>query len=124
MRIAIRCALTVAVALSLALAGCMSCSVNQDPDLLKERTARTTAALKQDARAVASGVREGWSRDHPLDLNRATRSELASLPGISAAQADRIIENRPYGAPDDLLHRRILTQREFDRIADRLTVKK
>ncbi len=102
----------------------MSCSVNQDPDQLKEKTARTTAALKQDARAVASGVREGWSRDQPLDLNHATRAQLASLPGISSAQADRIVENRPYSAPDELVHRRILTQREFDRIADRVTAKK
>jgi DNA uptake protein ComE-like DNA-binding protein len=124
MRMATRVALATAAGASLAMSGCMSCSVNQNPEQLKERTAQTTAALKRDARAVASGVREGWSRERPLDLNRATRSQLASLPGITSTQAGRIVQNRPYDRPDELVQRRILTKQEFDKIADRVTAKK
>jgi DNA uptake protein ComE-like DNA-binding protein len=113
--------LALVLAGSCSLYGCMSCSVNQDPQKLQEKTAQTTAALKSDARAVAAGVREGWSRNKPLDLNRATREQLESLPGITPARAQAIIAHRPYRAPDELVSRDILSRREFDRIADRVT---
>ncbi len=124
MRIWILAPPLAAAGLALILTGCFSCSVKQNPQQLKEKTAETTAALKSDAKAVASGVREGWSRDKPLDVNHATKAQLEGLPGISAAAADRIIANRPYAKPDDLLSRGILARREYERISDQLTAKK
>ncbi len=124
MRIWILAPPLAAAGLALILTGCFSCSVKQNPQQLKEKTAETTAALKSDAKAVASGVREGWSRDKPLDVNHATKAQLEGLPGISAAAADRIIANRPYAKSDDLLSRGILTRREYERISDQLTAKK
>lgn len=106
------------------LTGCMSCSTRQDPDQLRKKTAETTANLKQDAKAVAQGIREGWSRDHRLNLNTATREQLASLPGITPRQAARIASNRPYSAPEDLVQKRVLTREEYAKIADKVTVKK
>ncbi|HSB76893.1 MAG TPA: helix-hairpin-helix domain-containing protein [Terriglobales bacterium] len=112
------------IILSLALAGCTACFVRQNPQQLKEKTAQTTAALKRDAKAVAAGVREGWSRDKPLNVNTATPAQLASLPGINASKAERIVANRPYSKPEDLLNRGVLSRRDYERIADLLTVKK
>jgi len=37
--------------------------------------------------------------------------------------ARRIVEGRPYGDAHELVDRRILTEREFGRIADRVTVR-
>jgi len=91
---------------------------------LKERTAEATANMKRDAKAVAAGVKEGWSRDRPLDLNSASKEDLTVLPGISAADADKIIAGRPYDSPDDLLSRRILSKAKFDQIADQVKVKR
>jgi DNA uptake protein ComE-like DNA-binding protein len=73
----------VATVLLAALAACTS---KQDPQELKEKTARATAELKVDAKAVAAGIREGWSRDKPLDVNSATREQLITLPGVSEAR--------------------------------------
>ena len=112
------------IILSLALAGCTACFVRQNPQQLKEKTAQTTAALKRDAKAVAAGVREGWSRDKPLNVNTATPAQLASLPGITSAKAERIVANRPYSKPEDLVSRGVLSRRNYERIADLLTVKK
>jgi competence protein ComEA len=90
----------------------------------KEQTAQATAELKSDAKAVASGIREGWSRDKPLDLNTATKEQLTSLPGITAAEANRVIARHPYNEPGELVTRRIMPKSEYDKIADRLTAKK
>ena len=106
------------------LCGLAACTTNQNPQELKEKTARATAELKVDAKAVAAGVREGWSRDKPLDVNTATREQLLSLPGVTAAEADRVIAGRPYDDPGQLVTRHILPQRKYDKIADRLTAKK
>jgi len=106
----------------LSLAGCTQQPQNSQD--LREKTAETTAEMKRDAKAVASGIREGWSRDKPLDLNSATRDDLISLPGVDDAAADRVIAGRPYDEPRELVARRILSKTKFDRIADRVTTKR
>ena len=113
--------LVLAILLSVALTGCTSKQNSQD---IKEKTARATEAVKRDARAVAAGICEGWSRDKPLDLNAATKQQLLSLPGLTSAQADRIIAHRPYDKTSDLLTQRIIPKPEYDKIADLVTVKK
>jgi len=104
-----------------ALAGCTQPQNSQD---LKEKTAQATAEVKRDAKAVAAGIREGWSRDKPLDLNTAKKEELLSLPGMTEAEADRVIAGRPYDDPNDLVKRHILAKAEYDKIADQVTAKK
>src|SRR5205807_9092516 len=106
------------------LIGLVACSSNQSSEDIKEKTAQATAEIKQGAKAVAEGVREGWSRDKPLNLNTATKEDLLKLPGITPAQAGRIIAGRPYDDPKDLVTRRILPKTEYDKISDRLTAKK
>jgi len=113
--------LVLAIFLLVALAGCTS---KQNPQDIKEKTARATEEVKRDARAVAAGIREGWSRDKPLDLNAATKEQFLSLPGLTSAQADRIIAHRPYDKTSDLLTRRIIPKAEYGKIADLVTVKK
>ena len=108
----------------LLLAALAGCSQQQNSQDLKEQTAQTTAEVKRDAKAVAAGISEGWSRDKPLDLNTATKERLLSLPGVTAAEADRVIAGRPYSEPGEVVTRRIMTKIEYDKIADRVTAKK
>ena len=110
-----------AILLLAALSGCTQQQNSQD---LKEKTAQATAQVKRDAKAVAEGIREGWSRDKPLDLNTATKEQLMGLPGVTSAEADRVIAGRPYNEPGELVRRRIMPKAKYDRIADRLTAKK
>ena len=58
----------------------------------------------------------------PLDLNTASRRAIEKLPGITPSMARRVVEGRPYEEPHELVERRILTEREFQRVADRVTV--
>ena len=58
-----------------------------------------------------------------VDLNAGSRRAIENLPGVTPSMARRIVEGRPYGDAHELVDRRILTEREFGRIADRVTVR-
>jgi competence protein ComEA len=110
-----------AVVLLLLLAACTT--RNPTPDEVRERTAQATSDIRRDAKAVAEGVKEGWNRGQPLDVNRASKDQLLSLPGMTDAEADRIIAQRPYSSASELVSRRVISQSEYDKIKDQVTAK-
>jgi len=116
--------LTIAISACSLFTGCLSCNTKQNPEQLREKTAEATAELKQDAKAVAQGVREGWSRNNPLDINKASREQLTSLPGLTPERADHVIEQRPYNDAHELVTRHVISEAEYDRIRDRITARK
>ena len=102
----------------------MACSnQKQSPEELKEKTAQATQDLKQNAKAVAEGVKEGWNKDKDkqVNLNSASKDDLMSLPGMTSDWAEGIIGGRPYYAPSDLLKNHVVPKGEYNRIADRIT---
>ncbi len=96
---------------------------SQNPEEIREKTAQATANVKANATAVAQGVKEGLTRGNKVDLNNATKNQLMALPGITETAADRIIANRPYAAPEDLVKKKVLTPHEYDRISGQVGVK-
>ena len=96
----------------------------QNPDELREKTAQATAQFKKDTKAIAQGIKEGWNRDNPLNINDASKQQLSRLPGISDSQAQTIIDNRPYDNSGQLVSRRVLTQSQYDKIKGDVTAKK
>ena len=119
-------ALTVTAA-PLFFTACTTCTGKpESPDQVRQQTAQATAELKDNAKAVAQGVRDGLTRpsaDKPVDINTASKSRLTALPGIDDATADRIIAGRPYSSEHDLLEKRIVSRDEYSKIADSITVK-
>src|SRR5579871_1877916 len=109
--------LTAAVLIALG-----ACSPNETPDQIRERTARDTATLKRDSKAVAEGIKDGLTDKKAVDLNHASRGELAALPGVDDRTADHIIAERPYANPHQLVSRHVLSEDEYSRIQDRVTV--
>lgn len=60
--------------------------------------------MKTDLPHMASPlVQMEEARDHRIDLNLATLSELESLPNIGAVKAKRIMAARPFISVHDLL---------------------
>jgi DNA uptake protein ComE-like DNA-binding protein len=118
----------VVSAVPLVFTGCNACNTRpSSPDQVREKTAEATAELKENAKAVAQGVKEGLTRpspDKPLDLNTASKSALMGLPGMDDSSADRVIAGRPYSSEHQLLERRIISREEYNKIADSITVKK
>jgi DNA uptake protein ComE-like DNA-binding protein len=62
-------------------------------------------------------------RPAAIDLNTASLRRVEELPGVTPSMARRIVDGRPYGDTHELVERGILTERELDRILDRVTVK-
>lgn len=102
----------------LLLTGCTNAS--RSPDAIRQDTASATAAAARDAKAVAQGVVEGLKTKGPLNINRASQTDLANLPGIDDATAQRIVAGRPYQNSAELLRRRIISKPEYDRIANQI----
>ena len=57
----------------------------------------------------------------PVDVNRATESELARLPGVGPALASRIVAARPFAGLDDLRRVRGLRRTTLERLRPLVT---
>ena len=87
---------------------------------LKE--AAKTAA--EQAHAAAQGVKEGWEKSgsRKVDLNSATESELANVPGITRRDARKIVAQRPFSSPRELVDKRIISEERYAEIQNQITV--
>jgi DNA uptake protein ComE-like DNA-binding protein len=132
--------------LAMALPGCYH-STSENDQQVRQKSADATRDLQKGAKqlaadtkvaaanavdgvnAVAQGVKDGvnssksGSNDDRVDINSASTARLALLPGISISKAHDIVQGRPYRNPATLVHRGLLTQEQYDRIADKVTAK-
>jgi DNA uptake protein ComE-like DNA-binding protein len=131
-----------ALASCIALLWIAGCATGPQSDQqIRQNAARTTEQAKveakqaaaeakvaaahaaRDARDIAAGVKEGLHSDNSaastdsVDINSAGEARLTTLPGITRARARRIIANRPYARPRDLVSKGVLTRAEYDRIS-------
>ncbi len=92
-----------------------------DQIVVPSRDERGSAGGPSPTSAAGSGAGHG-----PVDLNRATASELDALPGIGPVTANKIIaarDEKPFASVDELRSRKILGPATFDKIKDLVVVR-
>ncbi len=77
-----------------------------------------SAADKQPSGAPAIAAEP--AKTDLIDINSADAKTLASLPGIGDVRADAIIKGRPYKGKDELVSKKILTEKLYAGIKDKI----
>ncbi len=57
-----------------------------------------------------------------VSINEATAEELDTLPGVGSVTVQKIIENRPYIAIEDLLNKKVVNQSTYEKIKDNISL--
>lgn len=65
------------------------------------------------ASAPAAPARKRQSAVKPVDINSAPKAQLAKLPGLSAADAQRVIAGRPYFTKAHLVTHKVISEAQY-----------
>lgn len=57
-------------------------------------------------------------RGEYIDINKATLEELDTIPGVGKVTAQKIIDNRPYGALQELIDKKVMSEKMLENIGD------
>ena len=83
-------------------------------------TFANAADAKKDAAKPAATAP---AKAEPMDINRASRKDLMTLPGIGEARADAIIKNRPYRGKNEILDKKLVPANVYNDIKDKIIAK-
>ena len=85
--------------------------------------ALSSVALAKDEPKKTAAPAAAVKQAEPIDINTASEKDLATLKGIGDVRAKAIVKGRPYKAKNELVDKKIVPQKVYDDIKDKIIAK-
>lgn len=82
-----------------------------------------SAATGKAKQAAPAKAKEATAATDLLDINSATSEQLKALPGVGDVYSKKIIAGRPYSNKSQLLSKKVVPQKTYDGIKDKIIAK-
>jgi competence protein ComEA len=92
----------------------------QTKDTGKETKSTTSSPKSPEKKTTARSEKN----TNLIEINSAPKLELMTLPGIGDADAQKIIDGRPYRAKNELVRKNLIPQATYDKIEDSIIAKR
>jgi competence protein ComEA len=112
----------VLLVLTLAFSTSSALAAKDDAKPMSDKPAASSAG-KSDSAASKSDSAAKSKAGAQIDINSATEDQLKTLPQIGEARASAIVKARPYARKDELVSKKVLTQKQYDGIKDQVIAK-
>jgi competence protein ComEA len=108
---------TALIAITLLLSAGLSFAADNKA-VAPQQAASKSMVSPKSAKSEIDAKRKAAAKVKLVDINSAKKEELKKLPGISDAEAAKIIAGRPYGSKAWLVSRNILAADKYPALKD------